>query len=178
MKKIGVAIAYIIGGMPILASNMIKIDYLKNHPDQIETCGTWAFKTWGHYTPDKNLKDYIESRKEYLNENFLPFTLIAFNDAKPIGMCSLAKTRGILPGLTPWLAALYVELAFRGQGVGTLLEKDICQKARDMGYQKIYCFTSDKTVIPWYVKHGWQYRELSWIHDHEITVLEKDLLRY
>jgi GNAT superfamily N-acetyltransferase len=154
---------------------LIKVDYLKNHPEQVKTCAQWSFEMWGHHKPDQTLETFIESRKRYLNDDKLPLTLLAFDGAIPIGMCSLAENRGLQPGLCPWLAALYVHPKYRNQGIGKLLEESICKKARKMGYPKIYLFTSDQTVIPWYEKLKWRKKETAWLHNHEVTIMEKDL---
>ncbi len=150
--------------------------YLKDRKDLIETCARWSFNEWGHYIPHRTLEDFIRWRKHYaIYDSELPLTLVAFLDDMPVGMCSLAKTRGILPELSPWLASLYVEPAYRKRGIGALLEQKICAIAQGLGYTHIYCFTSDKAVIPWYEKQGWQIREKSQVHNHEVTVLEKKL---
>jgi GNAT superfamily N-acetyltransferase len=153
----------------------IKIDYLKNHTEHIITCATWSYKEWGHHRPGETLETFIESRKQYLNDTTLPLTLIAFDNDTPVGMCSLAITRGLLPDLTPWLAALYVTRDHRNKKIGTLLEAEISKKALAMGFEKIYLFTSDLTIIPWYEKLGWSIKGAEWLRDHTVTVMEKEL---
>ncbi len=153
----------------------ITIDYLKNHPDLVKTCASWSFETWGHYQPDKTLEYFIECRQEYLNIDTLPLTLIAFANEVPVGMCSLAHNRGILPELSPWLAALYVHPDYRSRGIGTLLEKAICTKASSMGDKTIYCFSSDKSIIPWYQQHGWSVKSTEWLRNHYVTAMEKNM---
>ena len=154
----------------------ITVDYLKNHPEHVITCAQWSFNQWGRYRPDKTLHDFIESRKEYLNDTSLPLTLLAFDGTKPVGMVSLATSKEICSELQPWLSTIYVIPEYRNQGIGTLLEEKICQKAKEMSYTKMYCYTSDKTVIPWYEKHNWHVRSTEWLKNHYVTVLEKDLL--
>jgi GNAT superfamily N-acetyltransferase len=154
----------------------IRLDYLKNNPEYIATCAQWSFREWGRYTPKKTLQNFIESRFAYLNDDILPLTLIACDGNTPIGMCSLAKNRGICYGLEPWLSALYVIPGYRGRGIGGLLEKEICKKAREMGYHKIYCFTSNTDTVSWYEKHNWCKKSTERQHDHEVIVMEKDLM--
>ncbi len=157
--------------------SIITFDYLKNHQYLVTTCAQWSYSEWGNYTPDRPLADFISSRKAYAQHtDQLPLTIVAFKDGVPVGMCSLTKTRGILPELTPWLAALYIVPDYRNQGIGVSLEQEIGAIALRMGYLKIYCFTSDPLIISWYQKQGWNVREKSWIRDHEVTVLEKELL--
>ena len=156
----------------------LEIKYLKDCPAQVQTCAQWSFETWGHHTPSRTLADFVASRQGYLNTDCLPFTLVAFKNQIPVGMCSLAANRGVLPKLTPWLAALYVEPQFRNQGIGQVLEQAICDHAKQMGFTKIYCFTSDLVVINWYQKRSWQMLSKEWLHGHEVAVLVKELFNF
>jgi GNAT superfamily N-acetyltransferase len=153
----------------------ITVDYLKNYPEHVTTCAQWSFTEWGHHTPERTLHSFIESRKEYLNDNKTPLTLLAFLDNTPVGMVSLAASKDICKHLTPWLSTIYVIPEQRGEGIGSLLEEKICAKAREMGFKKIYCFTSDETVIPFYEKHHWHKKSIEWLHNHNVTVMEKGL---
>lgn len=154
---------------------MIKIDYLKNHSEYVTLCAQWAFGEWGHYRPDLTLQTFIESQEKFLNDGHLPLTLLAFDGNTPVGMCSLAETRGLLPGLSPWLASLYVLPECRNRKIGALLEEAVCAKARTMGFTKIYLFTSDLKNVSWYEKHGWRVLSKEWHINHEVTTMEKDL---
>lgn len=155
--------------------HVITIEYLKDHPEYITTCATWSHEEWGHHRPGDTVEAFIASRKEYLNDEKLPLTLIALENCTPVGMCSLAITRGVLPELTPWLAALYVKKDHRNKNIGRKLEKAICDKALELGFKKIYLFTSDATIIPWYENLDWRIRGDEWLRDHTVTVMEKDL---
>lgn len=156
--------------------SLITIDYLKNHPEHTTICAQWSFNQWGHRTPERTLDDYVKSREEYLNDTTLPLTLLAFDGKKPVGMCSLAANNDIDRALHPWLPTIYVIPEYRNQGIGSLLEEKICEKAKELGYKKIYCYTSDKYNIAWYEKYGWKVRSVEWFRDHEVTVMEKQLL--
>jgi RimJ/RimL family protein N-acetyltransferase len=154
----------------------IKIDYLRNYPDYVQTCALWSFNTWGHRTPDRSLDDFIASRQEYLNNTQLPLTLIALVDNKPVGMCSLSKIQKIRSDLKPWLGTLFVQENYRNRGIGGLLESSICQLAINMKYTDIYCYTSDKSVISWYENHNWKQFATDYVHDNvEVTILKKKL---
>jgi len=173
MKRI--VLGLLISWCTMHAHHPATIDYLKNHPQHVELCARWSFETWGHYTPERPLEDFIASRKQYLNDDKLPLTYLALVDQKPVGMCSLAVNRGLFPELTPWLATLYVEPEYSKQGIGTMLEKATCDKARSMGYKMIYLFTSEANLVPWYEKLNWKVRCVAEIHNHQVTVMEKKL---
>ena len=56
--------------------------------------------------------------------------------------------------LWPWLAALYVDTPWRGQGVGEQLQRFILDYARQQGFQDIYLYSACKD---YYERTGWQY---------------------
>jgi GNAT superfamily N-acetyltransferase len=173
MKK---TVIFLLGALSMHAvHSIIEFKYLKDCPEHVTTCAQWSFNSWGKYTPHRTFEDYLESRKEHLNDDSLPLTIVAFSDQTPIGMCSLVPSRDADLTLTPWFATLYVEPEFREQKIATALEKAICEKARSMGYTKIYSFNSDPTVVPWYEKLGWKQRNVQELYNHEVTVLEKEL---
>jgi N-acetylglutamate synthase-like GNAT family acetyltransferase len=65
---------------------------------------------------------------------------------------------------------------YRNRGIGKRLEEKICAITHDMGHQNIYCFTSDRNIIPWYEKHGWQVMDTEQLHGHGVTVMQKRLI--
>ena len=56
--------------------------------------------------------------------------------------------------LRPWLCALYVEPAERGQQYGARLLAHGCQEAARLGYDRLYLNTDH---VGYYEKYGWRY---------------------
>src|SRR3990167_10950773 len=88
----------------------------------------------------------IQRLHEHCNDDKLPLTLIALDDGKPVGMCSLRETDGILPDLMPWLGSLVVAKAYQNQGIARLLMDAIKNKTKEMGLEKCYLLTFDVTL--------------------------------
>lgn len=87
---------------------MIKIDYLKNHPQFINLLSEIWFGVLGSiWLPDISSAQVIEKLDNHLNTDFLPITFVAIKDNQPIGMCSLRQNDGIRPDLTPWLGGFW-----------------------------------------------------------------------
>ncbi len=148
------------------------IDYLKNHPENTHLLASWMFDTWGHYNPESSLEKAQAKLKAHLNEASLPLTYIALIDDVPVGMCSLRLNDGIRPDLTPWLGSLFVEPNMRGRGIGEKLIHAVTDKARNLGYTKLYLLVFDETLPNWYAQLGWQMIGKDELNGHPVSVME------
>jgi hypothetical protein len=79
---------------------MIKIDFLKNHPDAIDPIAKIWHQVLGEiWVPDVSIERVKQRLVEHLNDDSLPLTFIALFNDKPVGMCSLRENDGIRPDL-------------------------------------------------------------------------------
>ncbi len=69
----------------------------------------------------------------------------------------------------PWLAAIYVVEAARGQGIGRLLVQAVEAAARDRGFATVSLYTIDKA--PFYARCGWRSVETFDYDDGETYIL-------
>jgi GNAT superfamily N-acetyltransferase len=156
---------------------MIKIDFLKNHKSAI----TKLIEIWHEgiakiWLPDYSIDKVKEQFNNHLNDNSLPITLVAFSDGmQPIGMCSLRENDGLNSNLTPWLGSLVVDYAYQCKGIGKELINATKQKARDLGYKKLYLFAFDINIIPYYVSLGWKTIGTDEYKGHKIAIMETEL---
>ncbi|CDX44426.1 GCN5-related N-acetyltransferase [Mesorhizobium plurifarium] len=68
--------------------------------------------------------------------------LVARERGRPIGSCLLVRDEISSPhDLTPWLAGLVVEEAYRGGGIGTALVKTVEAHAASAGTGTLYLYT-------------------------------------
>lgn len=148
------------------------ISYLDDHPECLPQLAGWAFEAWGRYNPSSSLERAQDKLKTHLNKTTLPLTYIALKDDLPVGMCSLRVNDGIRPDLAPWLGSLYVESHMRGQGIGEELIRVTAEKARSMGYRRLYLLAFDKTLPDWYQKLGWQMIGLDELNGYPVNVME------
>jgi len=58
------------------------------------------------------------------------------------------------PGLTPWIASLYVDGKYRKQGVGEALVRRVIEEARLAQVKNLYLFTPDREH--YYGRFGWR----------------------
>lgn len=108
---------------------------------------------------------------EWLNED-LPLAMVAFDHNTPVGLCSLQINDGIRPELKPWLGDLCVTTAYKNLGIGTMLVSAAKNKARELGFYKLYLFTPDPLIPGFYIRTGWQKIGVDIYNGHTVTVME------
>ena len=137
-----------IGGDTLIIGNLL------DYPEHLETVSRWVYEEF----IDKSSKKY-EEIKEFFSKRFydkLPITLIALKDEQCVGTISLFEgdldTRR---DLRPWLAALYVDKNYRGQGIGEELIICVINKVEELGYHTIYLRTEHASE--YYKKRKWEF---------------------
>ncbi|MEO9167339.1 MAG: GNAT family N-acetyltransferase [Aestuariivirga sp.] len=99
------------------------------------------------------ISDFIESFPATRN---IPFGLVAYENGNYVGsVLGIISDLELRPALTPWVAALWVDPAFRKHGVATALMKATLTEISALGNAKAYlCATAEKRSF--YKKFGWQ----------------------
>ena len=73
----------------------------------------------------------------------------------------------------PWLAAVFVKPVARYLQIGSELVTNVVDRARELGYQKIYLYTEH--AEDWYRKKGWiKIRDIVFLGLHH-TVMQLEL---
>lgn len=91
-----------------------------------------------------------------LTEPGLPVTFVAHQDGRFLGTASLiAADLADRPDLTPWVAALWVEPAARGQGLGRALADRAAAEAFARGFPAVW-LNALPAMEPWYTARGWE----------------------
>ena len=73
----------------------------------------------------------------------------------------------------PWLAAVFVKPEARNSQIGSELVTNVVDRARELGYQKIYLYTEH--AEDWYRKKGWiKIRDIVFLGLHH-TVMQLEL---
>jgi GNAT superfamily N-acetyltransferase len=152
---------------------MIRVDLLKNHPQAIPTLANIWHETLGKiWVPDIPIEHVITRFQDHLNDQDLPITFVALNRDVPVGMCSLRENDGIRPDLAPWLGSLVVDPKYQKQGVGKMLVDVTVDKAKELGFERLYLFAFDPTIPKYYQRLGWEKIGMDEFKSHPITVME------
>lgn len=85
----------------------------------------------------------------------LPLTFIAVEGEQLLGTIGLWRCDLISrQDLFPWLAALYVAPAARGQGLAGKLQRHVIDYARRAGFRELYLYSACRDF---YERFGWRY---------------------
>ncbi len=133
----------------------MEIKNLKDNQEHLDVVNHWLYNQWGHHDKKSTEKDWLEEKKQKLNNNqLLPIRFVALEDGKPVGTASIVKhDMKTHTELEPWMADVYVIEEKRKQGIGTKLIKKILKEARKQNFGTLYLFTPDKKSF---------YEELDW----------------
>lgn len=148
----------------------IKLELLKNHPHLIPPLAKLLHNSLGKWTP-ADLTQVEGWLHEWLNHT-IPLAYIALDDKTPIGICSLQMNDGLDSELKPWLADLCVDIKYQKRGVGELLIYTIQNKAKDLGFSKLYLMAPDATIPNYYTSLGWSTKGMGYYHGHKVTIME------
>ena len=122
------------------------------------TAAQWSFSEWGELYPDDSVQWYLDLyAASDRDERSLPVCLAALNEGgEIIGTASLIENDELpnAPEPGPWVAAVYVDAANRGTGVGGELVSEILRRARNLGFDDVYLYT--ESVSKWYESMGWK----------------------
>lgn len=152
---------------------MITIDLLKYHPDAIQRLAEIGYEVLGQvWLPEVPVERIKQSCLNHLNDDCLPLTFVAFQDGQPVGMCSLRENDGIRSDLKPWLAALVIDSAYQRKGIGKLLIETTKEKARNLGFGKLYLFVFDPKISDYYARLGWKKIGMDEFKGIPVTVME------
>ncbi len=155
---------------------MIIIDLLKNHSETIPQLASIWYEVLGKiWIPDIPMDDVIQRFSKHLNDESLPLTFVAFDQNKPVGMCSLRENDGIRPDLTPWLGSLVIDTKYQRQGIGKSLINISKDKAKNMGYTKLYLFAIDSSIPNYYSNLGWSKIGIDELKGYPVTLMSVKL---
>ncbi len=132
----------------------MKITNLKDRPEFIDEVVSCLWKQWGTEKNENFYKSLIKSIINSESED-VPQAYIAMEEDKFVGVVTLLRSDlKSRQDLFPWLACLYVIEKKRGKNIGRLLEKYCQDRAKEMGYKKLFLITS---LESYYEKTGWKF---------------------
>jgi GNAT superfamily N-acetyltransferase len=153
----------------------MKIDFVKNNMEYIDSIADFMFHEWGHHRKGTTVERYYNYLSDKDNTDKIPLTLIAKSEGNELlGFASLViSDMEINKNLSPWISGVFVLPEHRGKGYGKLLINSIEQLASDFGYDKLFLFTFDKENF--YTDLSWKIIKNDFYLNSNVTVMIKDL---
>jgi GNAT superfamily N-acetyltransferase len=157
----------------------MKIDYLVRHQHLIQTVAQWYFDVWGKYSENTSIESAKARLADRLNIDKPDICFLRFDgdcNNELIGTFSL--TQKDIPNnenFSPCLSHLFVIEKYRRQKIGKALVNYAKQQAKNFGFEKMYLYTTDKTVHLWYKKLGWRIIKEDVIGKFDIKIMETNL---
>ena len=158
--------------------NSFKVASLAEYPHHWQLAAQWSFVAWRHEFPSDTVQTYLDqyalaaSESEKLIE---VFTAIDSQD-NLLGVATLVDDDELpdAPEPGPWLAAVFVTPDARKFGVGSALVEHVVNRARELGYPKIYLYTEHQEN--WYASKSWtKIRDIVFLGLHH-TVMQLELI--
>jgi len=151
---------------------MIKIDLLKNHPEVIpELSNIWHEVLGKIWMPEIGIEEIEFLYYEELTRD-MPLTYIALDGDISVGSCTLQLNDTVRPDLGPWIESLVVDPKYQKQGIGKMLLDVTAEKAKELGFEKLYLFAFDPTIIKYYQRFGWKTIGMDEFKSYPVTVME------
>ncbi len=117
-------------------------------------------KHYTHWHQFNNALDLNLITKKFKNdltrEEGLPIGYAFYDDDKLVGFCTLQKENlKKYPEIYPWISSVMIFDEYRRLGYGTKMLQEIADKAKELGYQKVYLWTDQAPEF--YKKIGYTY---------------------
>lgn len=113
---------------------------------------------WKHLNPSLTLEGRAEAIAKAAGREGIPSIFIAVSGDQLVGSAALVHNdMDTKPGLTPWLAAVYVKETFRHQGIATGLIARCETEAARANADAWYLFTEFAAKL--YEELGWRHLE-------------------
>jgi GNAT superfamily N-acetyltransferase len=132
----------------------VTISDLRQRPEFFDTVADRIWSAW--WEPRDFPLSHIRGRLEAnMNAEAIPFALVAHEDATFLGTVSvIASDLEDLPQYTPWVAAVWVDAAYRRRRVGRALVARAVDDVFALGVDRAY-LCAQEGRRDFYLRQGW-----------------------
>jgi N-acetylglutamate synthase-like GNAT family acetyltransferase len=148
----------------------MRIEYLADHPEALETLVQWMHREWGHVRGGETLEQRRTRFAGSLNRDRIPLAVVALEGNDVLGSASLiAHDMTTRMELTPWLASVFVCEQYRRRGVGAELVRRIMTEAGKLNVPLLYLYTVHSERL--YASLGWTVAERTDYLEHPVVIM-------
>jgi GNAT superfamily N-acetyltransferase len=144
---------------------------VSGRPDLAPIVAKWLIDAFGH--PGGRTVEQMTARVLAPSDG-PEETFVLFDRDTPVGTASLSHDDlASRRDLTPWLAGVFVEPAFRGRGYATALVRQVEAFASAASVPTLWLYTW--TAAPLYAQLGWQRAGVEKDRDQEVVLMVRTL---
>lgn len=136
---------------------MIEIRNIREYPQMAETAARWFHEKW-HIPLEayrESIAQCLKTGTEHLSESPVPQWYLAVEGEKPVGGLGVIENDfHDRRDLTPNVCAVYVEEAYRCQGIAGKLLKHVCADMAAQGVDTLYLLTDHDSF---YERYSWEF---------------------
>jgi GNAT superfamily N-acetyltransferase len=152
----------------------MRLEFLADRPEFILPVASWIYQEWPEEFTTVGFDAWLAEFRGTLMRDGIPTTFVATEGPGLLGTASLiASDLPDRPGLSPWLASVYVLPRYRRIGIATALIGRVLAQASWLGMEQIYLQTASR--VDFYKRLGWIEREQVEFVGHVVTVMSKRL---
>ncbi|WP_110649928.1 GNAT family N-acetyltransferase [Salinicola peritrichatus] len=158
----------------------VSLQSLSPQSTHVETVARWTYDAWGALYPEESWAQWRENVRLQCRDSGVPSVFVAVvvgagGKDVLVGTASLtAQDMSVRPELTPWLASVFVPLAWRGLGIASALIARGEAEARNAGFNHCYLYTPDQQRL--YARLGWCEQERLEYRGEWVTLMRLDLM--
>lgn len=139
-------------------NNMVKLVKFKDITnEELDRIINKHYTHWKQFNPALDLEETINKFKnQFTKEEGLPISFACYNNNTLVGFCTLQKNnlKKYLE-ICSWICSVMIFEEYRYQGYGTKMLQEIANKAKELGYNKVYLWTDQAPEF--YKKIGYTY---------------------
>lgn len=156
----------------------VEVRYLPADRLLVERIIEWQVDHYRPSFPSFDHEDWLDFYGPHMRgqNGPLPVVLGAFDTGECVGTVAIVERDDLddVDHYTPWIAAMIVDPARRGAGIGTELLLAALGRCRDLYYSRVYLWTHD--MGDWYRRIGWTEVEQRVFREVPITIFSLDVI--
>jgi len=153
----------------------IDIVYLADQIHHVVELAGLHHGEWGHLSPQLDVDKRVSLLKGASRKCGIPTIFIAVDGPDLVGSAALVKNdMKNRRDLSPWLAAVYVKLKQRQNGIASALVARVESEAIALRVERLYLFTEHQEHF--YKRRGWKLLEHTNYYGTHVAVMSKQLI--
>ncbi len=128
---------------------------------------------WAHLDPGFTLEDRVAALTDLAGQEGIPSIFVAINESEFCGSAALVEQdMDSHPEMGPWLTAVFVKEAWRGQGIARSLVQYGEREAKNAALPELYLYTEFASEL--YASLGWKTIETCLYKGIEVDVMRQE----